>query len=67
MENSNSPRENNKYKYATGIKIDRLVNKETYKNFDELIKCKICFDILVNLMTAKNAEILFAMTVRKIL
>jgi len=50
MENTNSPREKDKknYNYIAGIHIDRLINKETYKNFDELIKCKICFDILVN-------------------
>lgn len=50
MENTNSPREKDKknYNYTAGIHIDRLINKETYKNFDELIKCKICFDILVN-------------------
>jgi hypothetical protein len=52
MENLISPSEkelkNNKSNFTAGIHIDRLVNKETYKNFDELIKCKICFDILVN-------------------
>jgi hypothetical protein len=37
-----------KNNFTAGIHINRLVNKETYKNFDELIKCKICFDILVN-------------------
>ncbi len=31
-----------------GIDINRLLNKEGYKNFDHLIKCKICFNILLN-------------------
>ncbi len=31
-----------------GIDINRLINKESYKNFDQLIKCRICFNILLN-------------------
>ncbi len=31
-----------------GISFSRLVNAESHKNFNELIKCKICFNILNN-------------------
>jgi hypothetical protein len=31
-----------------GIEFSRLLNAQNYKNFEELIKCKICFNILSN-------------------
>lgn len=34
--------------HHSGIDLNRLINKESYKNFDQMIKCKICFNILLN-------------------
>lgn len=30
------------------LDFDRLIDKEAHKNFVELIKCKICFNVLIN-------------------
>ena len=43
-------KETNKNSLITpnGISFQRLINKENYTNFLDIIQCKICFNILKN-------------------